>query len=115
MISSSYSEQRFARSGPAAGATVLGVGALVAGWTGMMVAALAGAAWRARSSDAESTRNRPLSITDPLDGDATVFVSAEQWRTLKANLAQGFVYDEIPASLAQQFRFGLPSPASPSS
>jgi phage tail tape-measure protein len=95
-------------AGALAGATVLGVGALFAGWAGVMVGGVAGIAWGMRSSDPEKIRNRPLSIDDPLVGEKTVYVSAEQWRELKARMAQGFTYDEFPAPLDRQFESAAP-------
>lgn len=94
--------------GAAAGVTVLGVGALFAGWAGVMVGGVAGIAWGMRSSEPEKIRNRPLTIRDPLGETKTVYVSAAQWRELKANLAQGFTYAEFPAPLDRQFKSEAP-------
>jgi len=95
-------------AGAVAGATVLGVGALFGGWAGVLVGGIAGIAWGMRSSDPDLIRNRPVTIADPLGGEKTVYVSAEQWRELKANMASGFTYEAFPPPLDRQFRAAQP-------
>lgn len=97
-----------AGAGAVAGATVLGVGALFAGWAGLMVGGIAGIAWGMRSSDPEKIRNRAITIQDPLGEERDVYISAEQWQAIKDGLAQGFVYDEFPAPLDRQFHAAAP-------
>lgn len=91
-------------------ATVLGVRALMAGWAGMLVGGLAGIAWGMRSATPEKSRNRPLTIDVQGDGQ-TVYVSAEQWREVQANLDAGFTYDAIPDALEGQFETATPPEA----
>ncbi|HEY9855535.1 MAG TPA: hypothetical protein V6D05_07350 [Stenomitos sp.] len=98
-----------ASAGAIAGATVLGIGALFAGWAGLMIGGIAGIASGMKSSDPEKIRNRPLTIVDPLLGDQkTVYVSAEQWQDLQAHLRQGFTYEELPPPLDRQFESATP-------
>ena len=88
-------------------AIVLGVRALVAGWAGMLVGGIAGIAWGMRSATPDRIRNRPLTI-DAQGGGQTVYVSAEQWREVQANLDEGFTYDAIADALEGQFHSSIP-------
>ncbi|MNY53268.1 hypothetical protein D3C86_1890080 [compost metagenome] len=47
-------------------------------------------------------------MADPLGGEKTVYVSANQWRELKANLASGYDYDAFPPPLDKQFKASAP-------
>lgn len=63
---------------------------------GIMVGGMAGAAWGSGSSDKAKAQNRPIRISDPLFGDQRkVYISEEQFKNIKAKIAQGVSYDEF--------------------
>lgn len=94
--------------GAAAGVWVFGIGALAGAGLGSLLGAVGGIASGLHSSDAEKTRNRPIQVDDPLGGRTTVYVSAEQWKGIKADMAKGFKFDEFPSPLDQQFQAANP-------
>lgn len=100
-----------ATAGAIAGATLLGVGALFTGWAGLMIGGIAGIASGMKSSDPQKIRNRPLTILDPILGEQkTVYVSADQWKDIQANLQQGFSYEALPPPLDRAFKAATPPP-----
>lgn len=73
-----------------------------------IVGGILGAASGFRSSDPLKVQNRPIQIEHPLWGRQQVYISAEQWKDIKAKLAAGVKYDEFPPDLQRQFEASEP-------
>ena len=100
-------------AGGVAGATVLGVGALVGITAGSVIGAVAGVASGMSSADPQKLQNRPLKVLNMLGETQTVYVSAEQWRSMQAASKKGVIFDNLPAPLNQQLNSPPAAPVKP--
>lgn len=78
---------------------------------GAIIGGIGGAIWGMKSSDPAKVQNRPVQIEHPLWGRQQVYISAEQWKDVKAKLADGVKYDEFPGDLQKQFEASEPPAA----
>ncbi|MEB3237816.1 MAG: hypothetical protein VKO64_09355 [Candidatus Sericytochromatia bacterium] len=85
-------------------------GAAAGAVAGGILSAMAGVASGMTSADPQKLQNRPLRILDMLGEPRTVYVSAEQWRSMQAASRRGIAFDNLPSPLDQQLQ-GPPPPS----
>jgi hypothetical protein len=107
--------------GAVAGAVVGGVGGSVApvlgtglgAVAGGVIGAIAGVASGLNSADPQKLQNRPLKVLDLLGDTRTVYVSADQWKSMQAARQKGVTFDNLPSPLDQQLNSPPPPPVKP--
>ncbi|MEB3204617.1 MAG: hypothetical protein VKP57_07945 [Candidatus Sericytochromatia bacterium] len=100
-------------AGGIGGSVVPGLGTGVGVVGGAILGAMAGVASGMTSADPQKLQNRPLRILDMLGEPRTVYVSAEQWRSMQAASRRGIAFDNLPAPLDQQLQGPPPPPVKP--
>lgn len=100
-------------AGGIGGSVVPGLGTGLGVTAGAILGAVAGVASGMNSADPQKLQNRPLKVLDLLGEPRTVYVSAEQWRSMQAATKRGISFDNLPPPLDQQLQSPPPAPVKP--